>query len=129
MASLHRIAMILTVSYASLCSSHTHATWSIVAVDPKTREVGLAAATCNPGIQFIAATVPGSGVVAAQVAVFAVGVRLAAAPDLSGLAGPVPSARIPRTRVTIIAVAVTRAATRDGAESTAVCRTDRSNAA
>ena len=43
-----------------------HATWSIVAVDPKTREVGLAAATCNLNIQFIAAVVPGAGVVAAQ---------------------------------------------------------------
>ena len=42
------------------------ATWSIVAVDPYTGEVGLAAATCNPGINFIAAVVPGKGVVAAQ---------------------------------------------------------------
>ena len=43
-----------------------HATWSIVAVDPQTREVGLAAATCNLNIHFIAAVVPGAGVVAAQ---------------------------------------------------------------
>ncbi len=42
------------------------ATWSIVAVDPITRQVGIAAATCNFGIQFIAGTVPGSGVIAAQ---------------------------------------------------------------
>ena len=44
------------------------ATWSIVAVDPETGEVGLAAATCNAGIQFIAEAVPGKGVVAAQAA-------------------------------------------------------------
>jgi uncharacterized Ntn-hydrolase superfamily protein len=50
----------------SAISFHAHATWSIVAVDPETREVGLAAATCNPGIQFIAAAVPGAGVVVAQ---------------------------------------------------------------
>ena len=37
-----------------------------MAVDSETGEVGLAAATCNPGIQFIAGVVPGSGVVAAQ---------------------------------------------------------------
>lgn len=47
-------------------SLDAEATWSIVAVDPDTGEVGLAAATCNPGIQFIAAVVPGYGVVAAQ---------------------------------------------------------------
>ena len=49
--------------------AHSHyadATWSIVAVDPETGEVGLAAATCNPGIQFIASVVPGYGVIAAQ---------------------------------------------------------------
>jgi uncharacterized Ntn-hydrolase superfamily protein len=47
-------------------SLNADATWSIVAVDSETGEVGLAAATCNPGIQFIAGVVPGSGVVAAQ---------------------------------------------------------------
>jgi uncharacterized Ntn-hydrolase superfamily protein len=49
-----------------LLSLNADATWSIVAVDPETGEVGLAAATCNPGIQFIASVVPGYGVVAAQ---------------------------------------------------------------
>lgn len=42
------------------------ATWSIVAVDPETRQVGLVAATCNSAIQFIAEAAPGAGVVAAQ---------------------------------------------------------------
>lgn len=45
-----------------------NATWSIVAVDPETGEVGLAAATCNSGVQFIAAVTPGAGIVAAQAA-------------------------------------------------------------
>ena len=44
------------------------ATWSIVAVDPESGDVGLAAATCNIGINFIASSVPGSGVVVAQAA-------------------------------------------------------------
>ena len=44
------------------------ATWSIVAVDPETGEAGLAAATCGLGINFIAESVPGAGVVAAQAA-------------------------------------------------------------
>ncbi len=42
-----------------------HATWSIVAVDPETREVGLAVATCNVGVQFVAEGAPGAGVVVA----------------------------------------------------------------
>ena len=45
-----------------------NATWSIVAVDPETGEVGLAAATCNSGVQFIAGVAPGAGIVAAQAA-------------------------------------------------------------
>ena len=46
----------------------THATWSIVAVDPESGEAGLAAATCGLGVHFIAAALPGAGVVAAQAA-------------------------------------------------------------
>lgn len=56
------LATLLVVSTPAL------ATWSIVAVDPETGEVGLAAATCNSQIQFIAEAVPGRGVVAAQAA-------------------------------------------------------------
>ena len=60
--SLRRLILFCAV----FCSAPAAATWSIVAVDPTTREVGLAAATCNPGVQFVAAVVPGAGVVAAQ---------------------------------------------------------------
>jgi len=42
------------------------ATFTIVAVDPATREVGFAGATCGIGIGFVPALVPGRGVVAAQ---------------------------------------------------------------
>jgi uncharacterized Ntn-hydrolase superfamily protein len=41
-------------------------TWSIVAVDPVTREVGVAAATCTWGVETIRGVVPGRGVLAAQ---------------------------------------------------------------
>lgn len=51
---------------AAVLSGQASATWSIVAVDTETGEVGMAAATCNSSIQFIAAAVPGRGVVAAQ---------------------------------------------------------------
>jgi len=49
-----------------ILSVSAEATWSIVAVDAETGQVGLAAATCGLGIQFIAAAAPGAGVVAAQ---------------------------------------------------------------
>jgi uncharacterized Ntn-hydrolase superfamily protein len=42
------------------------ATWSIVAVDPATREVGVAGASCYRNSQVIARVVPGRGAVAAQ---------------------------------------------------------------
>ncbi len=51
-----------------LLSFPASGTWSIVAVDPETGQVGLAAATCNIGINFIADAVPRSGVVVAQAA-------------------------------------------------------------
>ncbi len=41
-------------------------TWSIVAVDPVTREVGVGAATCTVGVEMVRGVVPGRGVVAAQ---------------------------------------------------------------
>jgi uncharacterized Ntn-hydrolase superfamily protein len=44
------------------------ATWSIVAVDPDTQEVGIAGATCSPMVWFIGGLAPGKGVVAAQYA-------------------------------------------------------------
>lgn len=43
-----------------------HATWSITAVDPRTREVGIAGASCTPNVLGIAGVVPGRGVIAAQ---------------------------------------------------------------
>jgi uncharacterized Ntn-hydrolase superfamily protein len=42
------------------------ATWSVVAVDPQTGEVGAAGATCGPDVAVIARIVPGKGAVVAQ---------------------------------------------------------------
>ena len=47
-------------------ASTARATWSIVAVDPETREVGIAGASCIAGSEIIAGLAPGRGVVAAQ---------------------------------------------------------------
>jgi uncharacterized Ntn-hydrolase superfamily protein len=42
------------------------ATWSVVAVDPATREVGVAGASCIGGSQIIAGLAPGRGAITAQ---------------------------------------------------------------
>lgn len=54
------------IALSTLLTVQASATWSIVAIDTETGEVGMAAATCNSSIQFIAGAVPGKGVVAAQ---------------------------------------------------------------
>ncbi len=44
------------------------ATWTVAAVDPDTREVGVAGATCGPFVWMVAELVPDRGAVAAQYA-------------------------------------------------------------
>ncbi|WOF72940.1 DUF1028 domain-containing protein [Parvibaculaceae bacterium PLY_AMNH_Bact1] len=58
----------LFLALAMVASSPALATWSIVAVDPETGEVGIAAASCSTGVRLIAGLVPGKGAVAAQAA-------------------------------------------------------------
>jgi uncharacterized Ntn-hydrolase superfamily protein len=58
------LALILLAATAPL--SVAHATWSVVAVDPRTGEVGAAGASCYVGVDTITRLVPGKGVVVAQ---------------------------------------------------------------
>lgn len=53
---------------AALPMTPAGATWSIVAVDPKTGEVGSAGASCTPFVAGIAQLVPGHGAIVAQAA-------------------------------------------------------------
>ncbi len=62
-------------------------TWSIVAVDPETREVGVGAATCTVGVEMVRGIVPGKGVVSAQAFTNLVS-RNRAAEALAGGASP-----------------------------------------
>lgn len=50
----------------ALFSTPAYATWSIVAVDAETGEVGSAGATCGPFVWFIAGIAPGEGAVVSQ---------------------------------------------------------------
>ena len=52
--------------FGLLLVGQAFATWSIIAVDPETGEVGMAGATCGPMVWGIAGLAPGHGVVAAQ---------------------------------------------------------------
>ena len=52
--------------FALLTAGDAAATWSIVAIDPATREVGIAGASCIAGAQEIAGLAPGRGAIAAQ---------------------------------------------------------------
>jgi uncharacterized Ntn-hydrolase superfamily protein len=47
-------------------ASQAHATWSIVATDSETSEVGIAGASCTGEVEVIGGLVPGHGAIAAQ---------------------------------------------------------------
>lgn len=51
---------------ALMLASPATATWTIVAVDPETQEVGSAGASCTPFVAGVARLVPGHGAVVAQ---------------------------------------------------------------
>jgi len=51
-----------------LLAGQAHATWSIIVLDPETRSIGLAGASCTDYVAGIAGYVPGKGAVMAQAA-------------------------------------------------------------
>jgi uncharacterized Ntn-hydrolase superfamily protein len=56
----------VVAGFLLFAASPAQATWSIVAVDPETRQVGAAGASCIEDVEVIAGLVPGTGVVVAQ---------------------------------------------------------------
>jgi uncharacterized Ntn-hydrolase superfamily protein len=63
---LRRVAAGAAAALAALCAGDARATWSIVAVDPATREVGAAVASCFVGVHVVVGLAPGRGAVVAQ---------------------------------------------------------------
>ena len=51
-----------------LFAGQAHATWSVIVLDPETRSIGLAGASCSDYVAGIAGFVPGKGAVMAQAA-------------------------------------------------------------
>ena len=61
-----RRAAVFALALLAFAPRTASATWSVTAVDPRTREVGIAGASCTPNVMGIAGVVPGRGVIAAQ---------------------------------------------------------------
>ncbi|RFM28534.1 DUF1028 domain-containing protein [Deminuibacter soli] len=55
----------LSFLFFTLCF-HSFATWSIIVVDPKTKEIGIAGASCTISVYGIGAIVPGKGAIVVQ---------------------------------------------------------------
>ncbi|MEQ9146578.1 MAG: DUF1028 domain-containing protein [Parvibaculaceae bacterium] len=62
------LRVLSVAAFLALFLSPASATWSVVAVDAETGEVGIAGASCSTGVRLIAGVVPGKGAVAAQAA-------------------------------------------------------------
>tara|TARA_R110002153_G_scaffold264463_1_gene426386 strand:- start:188 stop:898 length:711 start_codon:yes stop_codon:yes gene_type:complete len=56
----------LLILLTTLFSTHCYATWSIIAVDRKTGEIGIVGASCTFDVSGIASIVPGKGAIVVQ---------------------------------------------------------------
>ena len=58
--------LVLTVSLLVILTNSAKATWSIIIIDPKTKEIGIAGASCTYSVYGIGGIVPGKGAVVVQ---------------------------------------------------------------
>ena len=58
--------VILTLSLLVILTNSAKATWSIIIIDPKTKEIGIAGASCTYSVYGIGGIVPGKGAVVVQ---------------------------------------------------------------
>src|SRR6478609_8226814 len=57
---------ILTLSLFFLITINSYATWSIIVIDPKTNEIGIAGASCTFSVYGIGGIIPGKGAIIVQ---------------------------------------------------------------
>ena len=62
------IVQLILLTLATMIVSNANATWSIIAVDRETGEIGIAGASCTFDVQGIASIVPGKGAIVVQAA-------------------------------------------------------------
>jgi uncharacterized Ntn-hydrolase superfamily protein len=60
------IKMSLVFFLAVVLSFSCHATWSIIVIDPRTNEIGIAGASCTYSVYGIGAIIPGKGAIVVQ---------------------------------------------------------------
>jgi uncharacterized Ntn-hydrolase superfamily protein len=60
------VKVFLTVFFLSILDITSFATWSIIVVDPKTKEIGIAGASCTKSVYGIGAIIPGKGAIVVQ---------------------------------------------------------------
>ena len=65
---MKRIGVSLFIVLSTLFSTHCYATWSIIAVDRKTGEIGIVGASCTFDVSWIGSIEPGKGAVIVQAA-------------------------------------------------------------
>jgi uncharacterized Ntn-hydrolase superfamily protein len=53
----------VTVIFFASCFLKSYATWSIIVIDPKTKQIGIAGASCTQSVYGIGAIIPGKGAV------------------------------------------------------------------
>lgn len=63
---MKKTVITLLMLFTSLFSTHCYATWSIIAVDHKTGEIGIVGASCTFDVSGIASIVPGIGAIIVQ---------------------------------------------------------------
>nr|WP_298998900.1 DUF1028 domain-containing protein [uncultured Allomuricauda sp.] len=65
---MKKIGIYLLLLFTTLFSTHCYATWSIIAVDRKTGEIGIVGASCTFDVSWIGSIEPGKGAVIVQAA-------------------------------------------------------------
>lgn len=65
---MKKLGTTLLILLTTLFSTHCYATWSIIAVDRKTGEIGIVGASCTFDVSWIGSIEPGKGVVVVQAA-------------------------------------------------------------
>ena len=63
---MNKKSIFLLILFLTIFSTHCYATWSIIAVDRKTGEIGIVGASCTFDVSGIASIVPGKGAIVVQ---------------------------------------------------------------
>jgi len=66
MHKLKNTSLTLFIIFIAFFSTHSYATWSIIAIDRETGEIGIVGASCTFDVSGIASIVPGKGAIVVQ---------------------------------------------------------------